>query len=108
MADNNNQEPGLVGSHAQYVKGAAEVSQPTRTIQCDLSLIESQAAIGDLSGSHAWKSSGEQDKAAGLSAMRQAGEQRDATQGYGRVEELAGKATGCEGMQKEGAASNKE
>ena len=27
MADNsNNQQPGLVGGHAQYVKGAAEVS----------------------------------------------------------------------------------
>jgi hypothetical protein len=25
MADNNNQQPGLIGSHAQYVKGAAEV-----------------------------------------------------------------------------------
>jgi hypothetical protein len=27
MADNNNQQPGLIGSHAQYVKGAAEVSR---------------------------------------------------------------------------------
>ena len=38
--------------------------------------------------------------------MKHAGEQRDpSTQGYGKVEELAGKATGCQGMQHEGAAS---
>ena len=40
--------------------------------------------------------------------MKAAGEQRDTTtQGYGKAEELAGKVTGCEGMQKEGAASKK-
>lgn len=67
-----------------------------------------QATIGNVTGSHAWTSSGEQDKAAGLSTMRKAGEERDTTQGYGKIEELAGKATGCEGMQKEGAASKQE
>lgn len=67
-----------------------------------------KATIGDVTGSHAWKSSGEQDKAAGLSTMQKAGETRDASQGYGKFEELAGKATGCEGMQKEGAASSKK
>ncbi|KAK7224072.1 hypothetical protein V2G26_012075 [Clonostachys chloroleuca] len=93
MSDNNqNQQsqPSLMGGHAQWVKGAAE------------------AAIGEISGSHAWKSSGEQDKAAGVSAMKKASETRDESQGYGRVEELAGKATGCEGMRKEGAASKRE
>lgn len=40
--------------------------------------------------------------------MKQAGENRDPSQGYGKAEELAGKATGCEGMEKEGAASKKE
>lgn len=40
--------------------------------------------------------------------MKKAGEQRDASQGYGKLEEIAGKATGCEGMQKEGAASKEE
>ena len=39
--------------------------------------------------------------------MQKAGEKRDATHGYGKAEELAGKWTGCEGMQKEGAASKK-
>lgn len=38
--------------------------------------------------------------------MKAAAENRDpAAQGYGRAEELAGKAFGCEGMQKEGVAS---
>ncbi|CAM1507585.1 Fc.00g072260.m01.CDS01 [Cosmosporella sp. VM-42] len=98
MADNNNQNqsqqqqqtPGLVASHAQYVKGAAE------------------ATVGVLTGSQPWKASGEQDKAAGLAAMKRAGEQRDPSQGYGKFEEVAGKVTGCEGMQKEGAASTQK
>lgn len=67
-----------------------------------------QAAVGDLTGSHPWKSSGEQDKAAGMSAMKAAGEQRDASQGYGKAEEMAGKLTGCDGMKKEGAESSKK
>jgi hypothetical protein len=29
MSANNQNQPGLVASHAQYVKGAAEVLQPT-------------------------------------------------------------------------------
>ena len=38
--------------------------------------------------------------------MKAASKQRDAQRdGYGKVEELAGKAAGCEGMEKEGAAS---
>lgn len=39
--------------------------------------------------------------------MKAASEGRDPTQGYGKVEETAGKVTGCEGMQQEGAASKK-
>ncbi|PNY28104.1 Uncharacterized protein TCAP_01970 [Tolypocladium capitatum] len=88
MSDGNqSQQPGLVGGHVQYFKGAAE------------------SAIGSVTGSQPWKSSGAQDKAAGMAAMQKAGEQRDPAHGYGRVEEMAGKVTGCEGMQKEGAAS---
>lgn len=38
--------------------------------------------------------------------MKAAAENRDPQQhGYGKAEEMAGKAFGCEGMQKEGAAS---
>ena len=61
-----------------------------------------------MTGSHAWQSSGEQDKAAGLSTMQKAGEKRDPSQGYGKFEEMAGNITGCEGMQKEGAESSKK
>ncbi len=58
--------------------------------------------------SHAWTSSGEQAKAHGVSVMQKAGEKRNAeTQGYGQVEEIAGKAVGCDGMRKEGEASRK-
>ncbi|KAH6990129.1 hypothetical protein EDB80DRAFT_729527 [Ilyonectria destructans] len=106
MADNNSNnnsnnnpeqpqstsQPGLIGSHYQYVKGAAE------------------ATVGVLTNSHAWKASGEQDKAAGLAALKKVGEQRSQhpEQGYGRVEQMAGKITGCEGMMREGGASIKK
>lgn len=41
--------------------------------------------------------------------MKAAGEKRDpAAQGFGGVEALAGKAVGCEGMQREGEASRKK
>ncbi|OHF01837.1 hypothetical protein CORC01_02715 [Colletotrichum orchidophilum] len=86
----NTQQPGLIAGHAEYVKGAAE------------------ATIGSVTGSHAWTSSGEQDKAHAASTMKAAGEQRDAsTQGYGKAEEIAGKVFGCGGMEQEGAASKK-
>lgn len=68
-----------------------------------------QAAIGNVTGSQAWKASGEQAKAHGVSDMKAASEGRDAsTQGYGKAEELAGKAVGCEGMVKEGDISAKK
>lgn len=61
-----------------------------------------------MTGSHAWQSSGEQTKAHAAGVMKAAGEARDASkQGYGRLEEMAGNLTGCEGMQHEGAASKK-
>ena len=41
--------------------------------------------------------------------MKAASQQRDAQRdGYGKVEELAGKAAGCEGMEKEGAESKQQ
>ncbi|KAH8780073.1 hypothetical protein F5883DRAFT_406274 [Diaporthe sp. PMI_573] len=91
MSGTENQEPSLVGGHAEYVKGAA------------------QAAIGNVTGSEAWKASGEQAKAHSVSDMKAASEGRDASnQGYGKAEEIAGKAVGCEGMVKEGDASAKK
>src|SRR5689334_2420228 len=46
MADNNNQQPGLIGSHVQYVKGAAEVS-PSQSPQ-GLSLMPSRLPLAPL------------------------------------------------------------
>jgi uncharacterized protein YjbJ (UPF0337 family) len=43
-----------------------------------------------------------------MDTLKKAGELRDQTQGYGKVEEVAGNITGCEGMQKEGAASKQD
>ncbi|KAK3487474.1 uncharacterized protein B0T23DRAFT_455657 [Neurospora hispaniola] len=84
----NESQPSMIAGHAEYIKGAAE------------------AAIGNITGSHAWTSSGEQDKAHAKASLRAASEGRDpATSGYGSVEETAGKLTGCEWMKKEGAAS---
>lgn len=108
MADNNNQQPGLIGSHAQYVKGAAEVS-PSQSPLGHLTHTF-QATIGAITGSQPWKASGEQDKAAGLADMKKAGELRaqndpNHEKGYGKVEEVAGRLTGCQGMEREGHES---
>ncbi|KAG7288152.1 hypothetical protein NEMBOFW57_007677 [Staphylotrichum longicolle] len=84
----NQKQPGLLGAHAEYIKGAAE------------------STIGSLTGSQSWSTSGEQDKAHARAALQAAVEHRDpAKAGYGRAEEIAGKLTGCEGMKHEGAAS---
>ncbi|KAF2240539.1 hypothetical protein BU26DRAFT_526002 [Trematosphaeria pertusa] len=94
MSPNQNNQnanaPGLVAGHAQYVKAVAEET------------------IGNVTGSHAWKSSGMQDKEQAVDAMKTAGESRDASKGFGGVEEKAGNLVGCEGMQKEGAESKKQ
>ncbi|CBX92309.1 hypothetical protein LEMA_P050150.1 [Plenodomus lingam JN3] len=91
MSAPNQNQPGLVASHAQYVKGAAEET------------------IGNVTGSEAWKSSGAQDKEHAIGDMKAASANRDpSTQGMGGLEEKAGNLVGCEGMQKEGAESKKE
>jgi len=62
-----------------------------------------------LTSSHAWSSSGEQDKASGRAELKAAAEGRDASkQGYGKMEELAGRVVGCDGMKKEGELSAKK
>ena len=59
-----------------------------------------------MTGSEAWKSSGQADKQAAVDGMKAATANRDPQQsGYGKVEEIAGKAVGCEGMENEGADS---
>lgn len=140
MSGTENQQPSLVGGHAEYVKGAAEVSsslslclcpiirfmsnpesarfpppqfiiQTTakRTLVMNIHSHHPQATIGNITGSQAWKASGEQAKAHAVSDMKAASEGRDpSSQGYGKAEEIAGKAVGCEGMVKEGDASAKK
>jgi len=57
-------------------------------------------------GSQAWEESGEQATAHAVASMKAAGDQRKAPQsGFGQVEAVVGKVTGCEGMLKEGEAS---
>ena len=59
-----------------------------------------------MTGAEAWKTSAESDKQSGIDAMKAASANRDPQQsGYGKVEEVAGKAFGCEGMEEEGAQS---
>jgi len=61
-----------------------------------------------MTGSHAWTTSGEQDKAHAKASLQAAAQNRDpSSAGYGKVEEMAGKITGCEGMKYEGAASKR-
>ncbi|KAI0905035.1 hypothetical protein F4824DRAFT_441783 [Ustulina deusta] len=90
MSSNDNSQPSLIGGHAEYIKGAAE------------------ATVGDVTGSHAWKSSGEQAKSHAVDTMKAAGERRDPSHGFGVVEQKLGKLSGCEGMANEGAASKKQ
>lgn len=74
-----------------------------------LTLLQEQ--IGNLTGSAAWTDSGAEQKQAGMDEMKAAGEKRDQdpqNHGMGKTEEIAGKLTGCEGMEKEGAASTQK
>ncbi|KAJ6270607.1 hypothetical protein PSV08DRAFT_297296 [Bipolaris maydis] len=81
-------QPGLVSSHAQYVKGAAEVS--TTYVSLQFTAIPHCAS----------------DKEHAVEAMKAASASRDPQQqGMGGLEEKAGNLVGCEGMQKEGAQS---
>lgn len=61
-----------------------------------------------MTGNKEWQASGSSDTDAGINTMKAASANRDTTQGYGKVEEMAGKLTGCEGMEEEGKVSKKE
>ncbi|PVH69667.1 hypothetical protein DL98DRAFT_564366 [Cadophora sp. DSE1049] len=73
--NSNDNQASMLGGHAQYAKGYVEET------------------VGNLTGSKEWQESGKKDAEAGIGEMKRNG---------GRVEELAGKAAGCEGMEKEG------
>ncbi|KAF2761955.1 hypothetical protein EJ05DRAFT_472902 [Pseudovirgaria hyperparasitica] len=87
---NENQQPSLVASHANFISGAAKET------------------VGQALGSTEWKQSGTAQKEHAVQDMKAAGEQRDPNKdGWGKAEEIAGKAAGCEGMEQEGAQSKK-
>jgi hypothetical protein len=69
-------------------------------------MFNQQGAVGAVTGSKAWQDSAAKDKQQGIDDMKTASANRDPNQsGFGKAEELAGKAVGCEGMEKEGAES---
>lgn len=65
-----------------------------------------QETVGTVTGSEEWKASGAETKQHAVDAMKAASADRDPQRdGYGKAEEIAGKAVACEGMEKEGASS---
>lgn len=77
----------MIGGHAQWVKGMVNEK------------------IGQATGSEEWKASGRADMMEGTGAMKQAHAERgppNPGSATGKIEEAAGKATGCPGMVKEG------
>jgi uncharacterized protein YjbJ (UPF0337 family) len=84
-------------------------SSPPSPLRASPLTQHSQGVIGNVTGNAAWQQSGVSDKQGGIDAMKAASQNRDpATDGYGKVEEMAGKLSGCEGMEKEGAISAKK
>jgi uncharacterized protein YjbJ (UPF0337 family) len=68
-----------------------------------------QETIGSVTSSKEWQASGAETKQHAVHAMKAASANTDPHQdGYGKAEELVGKAAGCEGMEQRGAASKKE
>lgn len=62
--------------------------------------------MGSVTGSSDWQKSAENDKQSGIDAMKAASANRDPnSSGFGKAEEVAGKAVGCEGMENEGKES---
>ncbi|KUJ06848.1 uncharacterized protein LY89DRAFT_768765 [Mollisia scopiformis] len=88
MSAPNASQPSMVTGHAQYAKGYVEET------------------IGNVTGSKEWQESGKKDTAEGISEMKAANQARSgepAASGIGgKIEEVAGKVAGCEGMEKEG------
>lgn len=103
---NRSQEPGLIASHAEYIKGAAVVRPTIHPSPSSHILTIDQEAVGTVTGSQEWKHSGEQQKQHAIDDMKHASEHRDPNKdGFGKSEEIAGRLTGCEGMKKEGVES---
>ncbi|CZR64584.1 uncharacterized protein PAC_14482 [Phialocephala subalpina] len=88
MSESNSNQASMLGGRAQYAKGYVEET------------------IGNATGSKEWQQSGKKDTQEGISEMKAANQQRTgepAASGIGgKIEQVAGQAAGCEGMEKEG------
>ncbi|KAM3069374.1 hypothetical protein ACMFMG_005478 [Clarireedia jacksonii] len=88
MSSNSEQQPSMLAGHAQYAKGYVAET------------------IGSVTGSKEWIDSGKKDEEAGIATMKAANANQTSepvpTGLGGKIEEIAGKATGCEGMVGEG------
>ncbi|KIW00725.1 uncharacterized protein PV09_07710 [Verruconis gallopava] len=94
-------------SRAEYAKGAATARLPQPTVVCPAETATAndflQEAMGSATGSRERKDSGAEAKRHAVDAMKAASAERNPQKdGYGRAEEVAGKVTGCTGMQSEG------
>jgi len=79
----------MLSGHAKYAKGYAEET------------------IGNVTGSKEWQESGKNDAKAGIDEMKAANKSKltpAETNLGGKLEAAAGKAVGCEGMEEEGKA----
>jgi len=78
----------LLSGHAQYAKGYVEET------------------IGNVTRNKEWQDSGKNDAKAGIDEMKTASQQNNSTPTQsglgGKIEEVAGKAVGCDGMAEEG------
>jgi len=78
----------MLSGHAQYAKGYVEET------------------VGNVTGSKDWQESGKKDSQSGIEEMKAASANSSsepaASSIGGKVEQMAGKAVGCEGMEGEG------
>jgi len=83
-----NPDASLVGGHAKFVKGYVEES------------------VGGITGSKEWQESGKKLSSEGVEEMKAANANNKsepvASGVGGRIEQMAGSATGCTGMEEEG------
>ena len=104
----SDQQPSLIGQHANYVAAAAKVRLATSPPTPISHLTLLQETVGSLVSTD-MQNTGAQEKQDAISGMKAASEGRDPqASGFGKVEEVAGKAVGCEGMESEGAASKEQ
>lgn len=84
---NSNKDASMLGGHAKYARGYAEES------------------IGNVTGSKEWQESGKKTAREGVEEMKAANANKPepaASSVGGKIEQMAGSAAGCPGMEEEG------